>query len=94
MLLLNLLLQIVKGRIVKELPQGDVQAVAQLLDGGYGDAVIAPTDNVVESGLRHAAEGSQAIDRDLLLGAELQNPGAHRNMAVDTASHPNAKGLA
>ena len=90
---MNFLLQVVKDGSVEELPQGDVQSVAEFLDGGHGGAVISSADDVVERGLGYAAEGRQPVDGDLPLGTEFQDSGAHRCMTVDTASHPNAKGL-
>ena len=68
---MDLLLQIVEDGRVEKLTQGDVQTVAELLDGGYGDAVVPPADNIVEGGLGHAAESRQPVDGDLPLGTEL-----------------------
>ena len=89
----DLLLQIIEGGDVEKLPQGDVQPVAELLDSGDGDAVVPAADNVIESGLGHAADGRQTVDGDPALGAQLQYPGTYRCTAIHSASHPNAKEL-
>ena len=68
---MDLLLQIVEDGCVEELPKRDVQSVAELLDGGHSGAVVPPADNIVESGLGHAAEGRQPVDGDFPLGTEL-----------------------
>ena len=81
----------VEGGDIKKFPQGDVQPVAQFLDGGDGGAVVAPADDVVDGGLGHAAEGGQPVDSDPTLGAKLQDPRPDRCIGGDSASHPNSK---
>lgn len=64
------------------LSREDIQPIAELLDGGDGDAVVSAADDIVEGGLGHAAEGRQTVDGDLPLGAQVQNPGAYRRLGV------------
>ena len=70
----DLLFKVLEDRRVEEVPQGDVQSVAELFDGGHGGGVVAPADDVVDRGLGHAADGGQPVDGDPPLPAQVQDP--------------------
>ena len=57
----------------KELPDRDTQSVAQLFYGGNGGAVVSAADNVVDGGLRYAAEAAEPVDGQAVLPAQLQD---------------------
>ena len=72
--LLEFLIQIPEQVGIKELLDGNSQAIAKLFDGGNGGTPIAATDNIVHSGLGNTAHGAQLVDGNVLLPAQLQNP--------------------
>ena len=57
-LLFDLLLQIAKQIGIEELLNGDVQTVAELLDGGDRSGFISTTDNIMNGRLCHAAHNT------------------------------------
>jgi hypothetical protein len=54
---------------LKELLDGDVQPVADFLDGGYRGAVVPPADDVVEGRLGDTAHAAQLVDGDVTFPA-------------------------
>ena len=73
-ILLEFLIQIPEQVRIKELLDGNSQAITELFNGGNGGAPIAATDDVVHGGLGDTAHGAQFVDRNVLLPAQLQNP--------------------
>ena len=71
--LLEFLIQVPEQVGVKELLDGNSQAITKLFDGGNGGASIAATDNVVDCGLCDAADSAQHVDGNILFPAQLQN---------------------
>lgn len=59
---------------MKELFNGNSQTITQLLDSGYGRAVVASTDNIIDGRLGNAAHTAKLIYRNLVFGTQLQNP--------------------
>ena len=68
-ILLEFLIQIPEEVRIKELLDGNSQAVTKLFDGGNGGTPIAATNNVVDRGLGDTAHGAQLVDGDILLPA-------------------------
>ena len=75
--LLHFLLQMAEQLGMKKFLDGDVQPVAQLLDGGDRGAPVAPADDVVHGGLGDAAAVAEGIHREVPFPAQLQNAPAH-----------------
>jgi hypothetical protein len=69
---LDFLFQPSKQFRLEELLDGDVQPIADFLDGGYRGAVVPPADDVVEGGLGDTAHAAQLIDGDVTLLAQFQ----------------------
>ena len=67
--LLEFLIQIPEQVGIKELLDGNSQAITKLFDSGNGGAPIAATDDVVHGGLGDTAHGAQFVDGDILLPA-------------------------
>ena len=68
-ILLEFLVQIPEQIGIKELLDGNSQAITELFDGGNGGAPIAATNNVVDRGLGDTAHGAQLVDGNILLSA-------------------------
>ena len=68
-ILLEFLIQIPEQVRIKELLDGNSQAVTKLFDGGNGGAPIAATDDVVDCGLGDTTHGAQLVDGNVLLPA-------------------------
>jgi hypothetical protein len=62
---------------LEELLDGDVQPIADFLDGGYRGAVVPPADDVVEGGLGNATHAAQFVDGDVPFLAQLQYALSH-----------------
>lgn len=56
--LLDFLVQIPEEIRIKELLDGNSQAITKFFDGGNGSTSIAATDNIVHSGLGDTAHGA------------------------------------
>ena len=52
----------------------DFEAVAEFFDGRDCRAAISSADNIVDSGLCHAALDGERVDREIPLQAEFQDP--------------------
>lgn len=68
-ILLEFLVQIPEEIRIKELLDGNSQAITKFFDGGNGSTSIAATDNVVDRGLGDTTHGAQLVDRNILLPA-------------------------
>ena len=68
-ILLEFLIQIPEQVRIKELLDGNSQAITKLFDGGNGGAPIAATDDVVDRGLGDTTHGAQLVDGNVLLPA-------------------------
>ena len=68
---LDFLLQIPEEVRGKEICDRNAKAVAQLFERRHRGAVVAPSDNVIDRGLRDAADGTQLIYRQIVLTAQL-----------------------
>ena len=71
--LLDLLFQVSEQIRIKEVLDGDSQAIAELLDRGNGGAAVASADDIVHSGLGHTADAAEFINRNISLAAEFQD---------------------
>ncbi len=56
--LLNFLFQIFKQRVIEKILDRYIQSVTKFFDGGNRCAFIAPTDNIIDCGLRDAADST------------------------------------
>ena len=70
--LFDLLLKRVEKLGVEKVKDSDLQAVADLFYGGNGCAVISAANNVIEGGLRNAAQRCQLINGNAPCGTQLQ----------------------
>lgn len=68
-ILLEFLIQIPEQVRIKELLDGNSQAITELFDGGNGGAPVAATDDVVHGGLGDTTHGAQLIDGNIFLPA-------------------------
>ena len=68
-ILLEFLVQIPEQVRIKELLDGNSEAITELFDGGNGGAPIAATDDVVDRGLSDTTHGAQLVDGDIFLPA-------------------------
>ncbi len=57
-ILLNFLLQIFKQRVVEKILDRYIQSVTEFFNGGNRHAFIAPTDNIIDCGLRDSADSA------------------------------------
>ena len=76
--LFDLLLQIIKKLGGKELPNRDLQPVANFLDGRDGGGGVPSADDVVQGGLRDPANGGQLIQGDVVCLAQFYDPQSDR----------------
>ena len=67
------LFQVTKQFTVKELLNGDAQAVTQFFDGGDGGAAVAAADNVVDGGLGDTANSAELVDGNICFLTQLYN---------------------
>ena len=74
MSLFDLLLQGVKLRGREELPQGDLQPVAELFDSDYAGILTFLVEHTVNGGRSHARYVCKSIDRNVPLLAKLYDP--------------------
>ena len=58
---------------MEELVNCNTQTIAQLFDRGYGRTVISAANDVVDGGLRNAANATQFVNRDITFLAQLNN---------------------
>ena len=88
----NLLLQILEEGAVEKLQDRDLQPVADLLDGGNGSGGVSAADDVVQRGLRDAADGGKLVERNIVRSAQLQYAKSDRFANSHNIS-PNSNGL-
>ena len=60
--LFNFLFQSQKQIRMEEFIDCDTQSVAQLFDGGNGSTVVSAADDIVHSGLCHAAHAAELVE--------------------------------
>ena len=51
----------IKNRRGKKVNNRNIQTVADLLNRGYGGGGVSPADDVVQGGLRDAADGGKLV---------------------------------
>ena len=56
----------------EEITDVNLQAVADLFDGGNGGAVVSSADDIIKGGLRNAGECCHTVDGYVVLGAQFQ----------------------
>ena len=72
--LLDFLLKITEQLGGEKLRNGDLHAVAELLQCRKRDAVVPAAHEVVHGGLRNAADYTEPVDRQPFFAAQLQDP--------------------
>ena len=71
------LLKLIEYGSGEEFAEGDIEAVAELLDGRDGRTAVPAVDYVVHRRLCHTADVAQPVYRDVPLIAQLKYPIPH-----------------
>lgn len=77
-MLFDLLLKMSKKSTVEKVNDSDIQAIAQLFDGGNCRAVVPAARDIVYRRLCNAADRTEFIDRDASFLAKLDDALLHR----------------
>ena len=86
----DLLFQPFEFRRGEKFVQGDIQPVAQLLDGCYRDTVIVPAGDVADGRRRDAVEICQLVWSNISLAAKGINTCQDSFTDIYDRSHPNS----
>ena len=81
---LYLLLCFIEKFAVKELPHGDLQSVANLLDGDYTGILALLIEHTVNGGRRNAGNIRQRVYSEVMLLAKLYDPVGYSFFRVHT----------